>query len=267
MQDLAIFIDSYDGNSDVWDVFFKTYDLYWKDCCFPRFLITNEKKYDALNLTVINTGSEKNWFLMSIRGLESINNDFIFFILEDQLISKKMNNDEIKSVVSQMKQEDVYYYRMTCPNKLSNGQAFIKVPENTPYPISLQPAIWKREVFLQILKELYTAGCRSPWDFEKYFIDKYRYGDSIKTIEGIRYDSRNLMGYKNILIQGKWDPRVVAFFKKNGVVVNTGTRPFMAKKTVIFDGIKRNRIVRSLSIQSQLKIKSVLKKLGFKFMT
>ena len=267
MQDLAIYIDSFDGNADAWPTFFKVYQKFWNDCQYPGYLVTNNLDYEADNLTVIKTGDEKNWFVMTIKGLEQVKEKYVYFVLEDQLIGQKMNNEDIEEIVSGMEKEDIFFYRMTCPRSYPQKQSFVKVTEDARYPISLQPAIWRRETFLQFLKDLYANGCKSPWDFERHFIEKYKNGDPNKYIDGIRYDSRNLMNYKNILIQGKWDPRVVKYYKQNGIVVDTGSRPFMPRKAVFLDGIKRNKLIRSLSNKNQSKLKKLLKKLGIDFMT
>lgn len=267
MHNLAIFIDSFDGNADVWAAFFKIYNEYWKECCYPKYLVSNHLGYDEKNLNVIRTGDENNWFLMTIKGLEQVKEKYVYFVLEDQLIGQKMKNDDIDEIVAKMEKEEVFFYRMTCPKVFPNGESFIRVPEDAQYPISLQPAIWEKEIFLKYLKKLYADGCKSPWDFERYFIEKYKNGESQKFIPGIRYDSRNLMNYKNLLIQGKWDPRVVRFYKREGIQINTGNRPFMPIGAVLLNGLKRNNFIRSLNIKSQKKLKSVLKKLGIDFMT
>ncbi len=267
MERMAVFIDSFDGNSDVWDAFFAIHNALWGDCKYKRYLITNEKEYVTDNLDVIKTGSEKNWFVMTIKGLEQIGQKYVFFVLEDELIGQKINNEDIEEILDGMEKEDLFYYRMTAPAHFPTGKPFIKVPEDTPYPISLQPAIWNRAEFIRILNELYASGCRSPWDFERHFIEKYRNGQAEHIIPGIRFDSRNIMCYKNLIIQGKWDPRAVKYFYDHGIPIQTGDRPFMSKKAVLLDKLKSNKLIRSLSVKNQMRIKKVMKKLGIDFIT
>lgn len=267
MKDLAIFIDSFDGNADVWPAFFSIQEYYWKDCIFDKYLISNFLDYKMNRVTIIKTGEERSWFPMTIKGLESINEDYVLFLLEDYAISKAISNDEILKIVEKMKELNIYYYRLTCSEKFPKLKDFIEVPESTPYPISLQPAIWRRESMISILKKLDHDGAKTPWDFEKYFIQMYSKACQNKTIKGIRYDSRDILGYKNLIVQGRWDPRVVKFFKKKGIELDIGQRPYMTRKEVIMDGLKCNKIVRTLSYKQQARLKKVLKKMGFKFMT
>ena len=266
-DDLAIFIDSFDGNSDVWPSFFELFDCYWKNCSFKRYLICNMENYDTENLSIINTGNEYGWFPMTIKGLESIDERYIMFLLEDYAFSKMINNQDIYEIIHRMQEEEVFYYRLTSADSFPPNKCFLCVPETTPYPISLQPAIWDRRQFILILKDLYSKGAKTPWDFEKYFIEKYHNGRNDVMLQGVRYDTRNLLGYQNLIIQRKWDPRVVKYYKKQGIIIHTGSREYMSKKEVFWDGLKRNRIIRSLSPKNKNRIKMVLKKFGVKFMT
>ena len=204
---------------------------------------------------------------MTIKGLELLKEKYIIFLLEDYFISKSISNSEILDIVHVMDQENIFYYRLTSPLTFTSGMSNVQVPENTPYPISLQPAVWNREVFLGFLKQLQANGCKTPWDFERYFIEKYKDGKKDVFIEGIRYDSRDLIGYKNGIIQGKWDPRVVRYYKNQGITIDFRERGLMPRKKVFLDGIKRNKIIRSMSYSNQKRIKNFFRKLGIKFMT
>lgn len=267
MSEFAIFIDSYDENVDVWSPFFAIFGAYWKNCKHNRYLVNNILDYDCENLKVINTGEERGWFQMTIKGLEAVNEKYILFLLEDYGFSKNINSHDFEEIVEIMEKENIFYYRLTCPDHFSKNKSFIPVPENTSYPISLQPAIWNKGRLLEILNELASEGARTPWDFEKYFIEKYRDGSPDVMIEGIRYDSRNLIGYQNLIIQGKWDPRVIRLYQKAGISIDTNKRDLMTRKAVLLDGIKRNKFVRRLSENNQKRIKTIMKKIGVRFMT
>ena len=264
---LAIFIDSYDGNSDIWESFFNIQNTYWNDCMFKKYIVSNNQTPEDPNVVTLKTGDNRNWFDMTIKGLKCINEEYILFLLEDYFISKEIANDELLKIIEQMRDTNVFYYRLTSPVQLSSNESFILVPDNTPYPISLQPAIWNRQVFFSFLNELKEKGCKTPWEFEKYFIEKYKNCTGEKNIVGIRYDSRDILGYKNAVIQGKWDPRIIKYYRKRNIAINIGSRGIMPFKLVAMDAIKRNRLLRSLSYSKQRKIKRLLKKLGIDFMT
>lgn len=80
-------------------LFFDIFSRYWPDCCFPIYLVTNKAGIDNSNVVCIKTGEEIDWFTRTIKAVESVQNDYIIFLLEDYFISKEVTNDEISSIV------------------------------------------------------------------------------------------------------------------------------------------------------------------------
>ena len=89
---LAIYVSSFDGCCDLWNTFFSIFNRYWGDCCFPVYLINNELKYEREGVHLINTGPEVNWFDRTIRSLNLLEEEYVFFCLEDYFISKPVNS-------------------------------------------------------------------------------------------------------------------------------------------------------------------------------
>lgn len=136
---LAIYVNSYDGSSDLWDTFFKIYDKYWSECPYHIYLVNNEKIYIHKNVKVINTGSEVDWFHRAIKSLDSIDSKYILFMLEDYFISKVYKQDEIDSILNFIKTNKIFYYQLS--PKFLKKEDILPVHEHDEYPISLQPAI------------------------------------------------------------------------------------------------------------------------------
>lgn len=82
-------MSSYDGCSDIWDVFFDIWEKFWEDCHYPVYLVTNEKNYSRKNVIVLKTGKEINWFFRTIASLEQMKEKYVLFMLEDYFLSKK----------------------------------------------------------------------------------------------------------------------------------------------------------------------------------
>lgn len=267
-EQLAILIDSYDGMSDVWKYFFQIFDRFWPDCPYRRYLITNNLDFKSVgDIRVIKTGEDKNWFTMTYKGLSEVNAKYVFFMIEDDFISKKADEHALLEIINYMDKNDIFFYRFTCPLNFPKDQGFLSVPGDVIYPISVQPAIWRKDKLLGFISELQKEGCVSPWDFERYFIKKYEGNDKNDIIPGIRYDSRRLFGFRNGIIQGKWDPRIVKMYRKLGINIDTTQRGVMPFKKVALDQIKRSKLLRSLSFKKQLKLKEFLRKLGVDFVT
>lgn len=265
--DLAVFVDSFDGMADVWPYYFAIFNKYWKDCSLHRYLVTNEMAFSEDNLEVIKTGKDRNWFEMTLKALSYVNEKYIFFMIDDDFMSEPADEKELEAIIKYMKKNDIFFYRFTCPKNFKKNCGYLKVYGDVIYPISIQPAIWRVDKLRSYLEEMKNDGCVTPWDFERYFIELYRNYDKKTVIPGILYDSRNLFGFTNGIIQGKWDPRIVRMYAKRGIVINIKPRGKMPFKRVVFDAVKRNPLIRSMSFEKQIKVKRFLKRIGFNFVT
>lgn len=260
----AVFIDSFDGYSDVWNAFFEIFNRFWNDCVFPKYLVTNNLSYLNRNVRTIKTGDEINWFIRTKKALESIEEEYILFMLEDYFLSRKINNNDFFKILDYMKKNDIYYYRLSPSNlKKQENKYIYNIPKNQKYAISLQPAIWKRETLINIIDSMPNA--KTAWDFEIYFTKKYHQNlPENEFIDGICYDSRDILGYKNGILQGKWIRDTLNYYKKINININIGNR----KKLNILDSFIYNlkiRLDNKLSPKLIKKIKTILSKVGFHF--
>lgn len=260
MSKVAIFIDSFDGYSDIWPTFFKIFDKYWGKCHYNKYLVTNEKSYSYKGLKLIKTGPEKNWFDRTLKALEQVKEDYIIFMLEDYFVSKFYNSDIINLIIERMQNENIYYYQLSGNSKLEKEQQFIQ--QKLEYPISLQLTIWHKEEFKKSVQEAYNNGAKTPWEFEKYFIDKFK--DEKNCPKGVAYDTRDVMGYKNGVIQGKWYPKTINFYKRQDIVIDIIDRKVMTKNEVFK---YESKVAISGILPTTLKngLKKILRKFGFKF--
>lgn len=257
---IAIFIDSFDGYSDVWPVFFEIFDMFWKNCPYKKYLVTNNKEYKYKDLVSLKTGAEENWFIRTLKAIECVKEDYIIFMLEDFFISKYYNETIIDEIVDEMQQKNIYYYQLSNIVKLKQNEKFLY--HKFEYPVSLQLTIWKKSEFVRAVQESYACGSQTPWDFEKYFIEKFK--NKKECPKGIAYDTRDIMGYKNGIIQGKWYPKTINFFKNKDLYFDIGNRPVMTRRETIKYETKLF-LSTFLSTGLKNKLKKVLRKLGFKF--
>lgn len=259
-KQLAIYISSYDGCSDLWDNFFKIFDKYWKNCSYNVYLINNEINYKHNDVITVNTGPEINWFNRTIKSLEEITEEYILFFLEDYFFSKEILEDDIEEIIDFMKKNNVFYYQLSERSDINKKEKRILANSKYNYPISLQPAIWNKNEFLKVLKEI---NGKSPWDFEYYYLNKYPkdYGN----INGAYYDSRDILGYKNGILRGKWFRKTLKFYHKLGIDLDIGNRD----KLSVFSELKYNIACwcsNHLSNNLKEKIKKFLKKVKFDYL-
>ena len=220
---LAVYVSSCDVCSDLWDTFFSMIDRFWPDCCYPIYLINNEYPFKHDGVHVMNTGAEVNWFYRTILSLNNLREKYIMFMLEDYLISKQIKNEMIDEILNFMDSNEAYYYQLSVGNTGSKSDLRTQVSARTNYPVSLQPALWQREKFLDILNGIIG---KTPWDFEYYFTQKYQ--DKTDIIKGVYHDTRDILGYKNGVLRGKWIPSTLDYYKELGISIDTGNREIMS---------------------------------------
>ena len=260
-MNLAIYVSSYDGCKDLWDTFFEIFERYWSDCKYKIYLINNNIKYEKEKITIINTGDEVNWFDRTIKSLEQLDEKYIMFLLEDYFISKKISNDYIDKIISDMEENEIFFVRLSNAG-IKYKRKYEIVQYNIPYYISLQPGIWNRKKLIDILKNIENG--KTPWDFEVYFLKNRRKTNDI--VKGVWYHYNDILGYKNGVLQGKWIRETLNFYKSKGINIDTKNRKIMSyKETFIYDVKKSLSLI--LSDDARKKLKKFLKKFGFKFVT
>lgn len=266
-KQLSIFVDSYDGNKDLWKNLFDVFDYFWPNCPYDRYLVTNSESFSRKKINVIKTGEEVNWFSTTLNALKQIDTKYIWFFLDDYYLSKMISNDDIEEIINYMDNNDIFFYRLSLRSDLDKKYIRHQITGESVYAINLQPVIWNRENFISKLEMLQTLGCKSPWDFERYFINYFENKKSKEIISGIIYDTRDIMGFKNAVIQGKWVRHVIKFYKDEfGIILDIGSRECMSYFAEFFDYVK-TKGNNFISYKTKKKMKKILKCFGFKFMT
>ena len=122
-----------------------------------------------------------------------------------------------------METENIYFYRLSEHSLGKKKNINQKVPKGVKYPISLQPAIWKKSELISILEEIKGT---TPWDFEYYFDNKKDNANGY--FDGILYDNRDILGYKNAVLRGKWIPRTLKYYQSLGIDIDTSKRGILS---------------------------------------
>lgn len=261
---IAIVMNSFDGYSDLWDIFWDIFDKYAPDCPYKKYSISNEKEYLRSGVNNIKVGKEISWFERTKIATKQIEEEYFVFFLEDYFPSKQIDFNEINHIVKRMKEDNVFYYRLSLRADLPNNESFVEMSDKSDYPISLQLAIWKTDMFDKIICELHADGCTSPWDFEKYLKNNYKYCPPKNgKLQGIRFDTRDIMGYKNGVLRGKWFPDVRKFYMQQDIDFSKSKREILSfsqhlrYKAICF-------ISAHFSKRSKERLGIMLKKIGIK---
>jgi hypothetical protein len=229
----AVLVLSCDKYSDLWSPFFLFFYKYWKDCPYPVYLGTNQKKFEHKNVKQIFSGKSSNWSEELEIILSQIPEDYILLFLEDYFIYEMVDNKKINFILNTMIEKDSAFIRLAAfPKKYNALWPYTPLPDypsigevakGSKYRLNLQTSIWKKEILLKLLNKK-----ESPWEFET---EASKRSDSLshpflciipekskKNVHGpITY-------YCTALTHGKWMRGAVKLSKKENIPIDLSSR-------------------------------------------
>lgn len=260
MKKYAILVISFDGYSDVWDVFFECYNKFWKCNTNNLYLVTNNLNPEFLNVNIIKTGEEKSWSNRVRTALEQIDEDFLLVMLEDYFISRNVNQQNLDNLFNTVVEEKIDYLRLVpIPYEYRyKKKGIYNLNDKFIYGVNLQTAFWSKDY----LKRLLYDDNFSAWEFEAR-----QKNNNPKRIMG-KCKTLNYWGidYLNGIIQGKWYPKTIKQLCNLGVRVKCNDRKVLSRGKLIQMGIK-NWLLHHIPIEVIKLFKPILIKLGIVFVT
>ena len=267
-DDLTVVFVGFDGYSDMWDDCFNLYNEFWPDCPYKTIFVNNEKKVEYNNIEVLNAGKDAEWSKKVQTALKEVRTNYVCLLIEDFFLGKKVNSLLIKEVLNIIKLENIKYYKITNMNrvfknrdkKYKNYKHLHQIRNNDEYGISLQGAIWEKKYLQELVgKENYNA-----WEFEFNRVKETNLNSKGFRL-GCVYDDRNILNIKHGVIQSKYLPDTVKYFKKinkplkvNREILSQKSY-FKLKMTMFFKAI--------IPIRFRGKAKNIGRKIGFKFVS
>lgn len=222
-QDMTIVFIGFDGYSDMWDDCMNLFHRFWKDCPYPVMFVNNSKAVEYENVEVLHAGDDAEWSRKVQLAVERADTPYICLLLEDFFVGEKIDTDVIKDTLKLIAEDDIRYFKIVNNNRpLKNRDANYKgikylhvVPENDEYGVSLQAAIWKKD----FLKEVLGTENYNAWKFEFDRV-KEAEGKTGRPSKGVLVDDRNILKIKHGVMQSKYLPFTVKYFKKKGLDLN-----------------------------------------------
>lgn len=250
MNDFTIFISSSDNYSDIWNVFFDMFKLFWPEYNGTIYLQTEQKTYshEGLDIICTNIGTDKNFGAAFRKGLDKVQTDHVLLIMIDYLFMGKVNHRQLERYYNYFAKNDLDSLCLIHQNLPSTPckdfpQISYSLPSN--HTFSYQIAFWKKAM----LKEM-ALPHENPWTSEWYGNKRAIKAQlDIRTINDtadpvFHYD---LAGCLHL---GKWLPKAVEFLKEHHYSIdfmprgfytndyNTLRIRFTIKKNMLLHGLK-----------------------------
>lgn len=219
-QDMTIVFIGFDGYSDMWDDCMNLFHRFWKDCPYKVMFVNNSKEIKFENVQVLHAGDDAEWSRKVQLAVEKADTPYICLLLEDFFVGEPIDTQIIEETLKLIKEDDIRYFKIVNNNRpLKNRDAHYKgikylhvVPENDEYGVSLQAAIWKKDY----LKEVLGTENYNAWKFEFDRV-KEAEGKTSEPNKGVLVDDRNILKIKHGVMQSKYLPFTVKYFKKKGL--------------------------------------------------
>lgn len=258
---MAIVMVGYDGYDDIWVDFFNLYKKNWPNCPYKIYLVDNEKGYDMPGLTVIHAGKGAEWSIKVQKALEILEEKYICLLLEDFYFGNLVDNNTVSEILDFMDSDNLKYYKLNSFSKIKTPNYkdidYLHVlPGNLEYAISLQPCIWEKN----FLKEKVGEGNYNPWKFEVNQIIEGK-NASTEPMEGCVYDDRNILQICHGVVQGKYIPEAIRFFRKRGYELNQSRRGVLTFRANVMFKLKMFGWPKPIKKM----LKAILKLFGVKF--
>lgn len=267
-NDMTVVFIGFDGYSDLWDDCIGLYKRFWTDCPYRTLFINNEKNVTFEGVEVLHAGADAEWSRKVQLAIQETKTSYICLLIEDFLLGDKVDNKTVLDTVDYIKKERIRYFKLVNmnravknhdPNYKGIGYLHI-IPESDEYGVSLQAAIWDKEY----LSELLGTDNYNAWTFE---FDRVREAkDKPDTPNpGCVFDDRNILNLQHGVIQSKYLPGTIRYFKKKGIKLNV-QREVMSYAHY-FRIRLGSKVKYTLPKPLRGKVKHILEKCGMKFVS
>jgi len=240
-MDVGVLVSSCDRYSDLWSPFFKLFFRYWEDCPYPVYLISNFRLYPDSRVKGILVGEDIDWSSNMYSALRQITHPMVILLMEDYLLDRPVDTVRIEELVSYMQKRGAVCMRLfpcpgpetACPDNREVGE----ILRGADYRLSLQAAIWRRDILLALLRRGET-----PWELE---VMGSRRSDEIDLpfLSVTRDSSPPISYFCTAIVRGYWARGALSLCRREGIEVNLTARecePWQRYlKRIIWPGLEK----------------------------
>lgn len=232
MNNLTLVVLSCDKYSDLWDPFVFFFERNWKDCPFPKYIASNHKIANYPGFGSITIGDDVSWSDNLKQILLSVETEYVFFILDDLFLSKKVDNQHIYDCISEFKKLNGNYLKLIPEPKPQNSinKYFGEINKGSLYRSTVVFAIWKKEVLSQLL----ISG-ENPWEFEEF--------SSIRSdqFDGFFVTKQRIISCYHGVVKGKYIYSTIQKIKKEGYDISNLNRSINNRKSEYIFNLRKLR--------------------------
>ncbi len=216
---VSVLVCSCDRYADLWRPFFEIFHLRWPNCPWPLYVGSNHRLFEGPGVTTLAIGEDRAWGQNLLAMLDRIETPRVLLMLEDFLIRKPVDNEQVTALATVAAYEDLACLRLTpMPRPSRRLAGYPRLGEIRPgdeYRVSTQAAIWRVSALRQLLRPPFSA-----WQFEQ-----------LGSVLSERLMPRGFWGtydpaidYLHGVDRGLWLPRGLEICRQAGVQVDLWAR-------------------------------------------
>ena len=160
-----VLVLSCDAFSDIWEANYSLSSLNWPEKVEKTTMITESNKPSQRPFYAMHYSGEVCYADKIKAGLEAVRSKYVMVLLDDYLLSKRIDDELINSLVREADEKNVDYVRFGTfrgEKKSKDSRVFHNVDlSNHHYEVNMQPSIWKTEALLKVLQ-----GQKTAWELE-----------------------------------------------------------------------------------------------------
>lgn len=251
--DLAILIFSCDSYSDCWEPMLHSFELFWPDCPYQKYIISNHKSISKSNTYFLKVGDHKGFGSDMIKALSMIDNGYILYFQEDYFIRKAVNTETIDNHYKHCIKENIELLKLSSDGNFQDhnriGQTiYCKNLINKKYRINTDIAIWKKDSFLKVLNPN-----QNIWEWERsvsYYVQKNYPNFKSELLLSSEYLKSGINPIRGgAIMRGKWTPTAIEYLNNNGFQNLVYCRKHVSSvRMFLYCYESNNRIIRLLQL-------------------
>jgi hypothetical protein len=237
--DIAVLVASCDAYADLWEPFFALFRRYWSDCPYPVYLGANFLRPPDPGVRSLAVGEDIDWSSGFAEMLRRVDEPYVLVMLEDYLLSAPVDSGRIGRLIEYMKARGAACMRLMPvpgpPEATADFPDAGDLPKGAPYRLSLQAAVWRRDVLLGLLR----PG-ESPWQLEVRGTLRADEGEE-PFLSVVRDHASPLPYFCTAVVRGVWLRDAVALCRRERIAVDLAVRPRESRLAYARRKLKRQR--------------------------
>lgn len=216
MIQCTIVVNTCDAYCDAWELFFKAFEEYWKECDYKIVLNTETFICNLPNVITHNfneISTLDNWGKRFKQTLQDIDSKFVIMLYDDFILEENVNQVKINQCIKWLEDEEnknicAFYFIHSQNENIDDGkfEGFERLSLKADYKLNSAPALWRKDKLINFIEDN-----DSPWAWE--YFGSYRAYNKESVFYSVKKKDEDIYPYNyymgGAIYRGKWVSSVV----------------------------------------------------------